>query len=348
MIEELLKENQTLKEALKVALARNAQLEERLKLNSKNSSKPPSSDQKRNSQNLPKNKGGGQKGHPPHLRKRFEEQDIQNTHICAAQTCARCGSSLITLTTTTSCLDQVELEKRKINITRYQRPVYRCTACKKSFAAPLPKGISHRCFGPRFEAMVSVMTGEYHLSKRQASKILKDIFDITLSASTVSNIQKRTHQVLEDEGEIGRELVFHLREVFKILKSNLTKEKHQSIQYRRRCIKRLLEEGLYDKESPQFVRFCIRLLDDYDRLWTFLWHPELDCHNNRAERDLRSLVLWRKKSFGTQSHIGQEFVERISSVCGTLKKRGQTILQFLSKSFCASLFDESFPSPLAY
>ena len=120
------------------------------------------------------------------------------------------------------------------------------------------------------------------------------------------------------------------------------------MRYRKRCLKRLLTEGLYYEESPRFMRFCERLLDDYDRLWTFLSHPELECHNNRSERDLRPLVLWRKKSFGTQSLLGQEFVERIASVCGTLKKRKQSLLSFLSKSFCASLFGEKFPSPVAH
>ena len=98
MIDELKKENQNLKEALKIALARNAQLEEQLKLNSKNSSKPPSSDHKKNTHNLPKNRGGGQKGHPPHLRKRFEEQEIQKTQLCSTNACPRCGSTHITST----------------------------------------------------------------------------------------------------------------------------------------------------------------------------------------------------------------------------------------------------------
>lgn len=153
-----------------------------------------------------------------------------------------------------------------------------------------------------------------------------------------------------DEGEIGQELVFHLREVFKLSKDNplISKWQKQRIHYRRRFIKRLLTEGLFYEESPHLVRFCQRLLDDYDRLWTFLSHPELECHNNRSERDLRSLVLWRKKSFGTQSLLGQEFVERIASVCGTLKKRKQSLLSFISKSFRASLFGEKFPSPVVY
>lgn len=197
MIDELKKEIQALKEALKISLARIAQLEEQLKLNSKNSSKPPSSDQKKNSKDHPKNRGGGQKGHPPHLRKQFEAQDIQNTHHCSTNICPRCGATRIIPNSTSSHLDQVDLENRKVSVTRYHRPFYRCTGCKRSFCAPLPKKVSPRCFGPRFEAMVTLMTGEYHLSKRQVSAMIKDLFELTISPSTVSNIEKRAHRALD-------------------------------------------------------------------------------------------------------------------------------------------------------
>ena len=36
--------------------------------------------------------------------------------------------------------------------------------------------------------------------------------------------------------------------------------------------------------------------------------------NNMAERDLRRLVLWRKKSYGTRSDRGRRFVERITTI----------------------------------
>ncbi len=51
-----------------------------------------------------------------------------------------------------------------------------------------------------------------------------------------------------------------------------------------------------------------------------------------AERDLRKLVLWRKKSYGTRSERGQRFVERISTVVGTLRKPGRNVLEFVTKA----------------
>ena len=65
LVHQLREENRQLKERIQ-------KLEECLGLNSQNSSKPPSSDQKKNKQ---KPKGGAVKGHQGHHRKRVEEVD---------------------------------------------------------------------------------------------------------------------------------------------------------------------------------------------------------------------------------------------------------------------------------
>ncbi len=53
----------------------NAQLKEQLKLNSKNSSKPPSTDQKGTS-DTPKPKNGAKLGHPGHFRPLFAADQV--------------------------------------------------------------------------------------------------------------------------------------------------------------------------------------------------------------------------------------------------------------------------------
>ncbi len=44
--------------------------------------------------------------------------------------------------------------------------------------------------------------------------------------------------------------------------------------------------------------------------------------NNNAERPLRRAVMWRRKSFGTQSEKGSRFVERILTVVTSLRQQG--------------------------
>jgi len=87
--------------------------------------------------------------------------------------------------------------------------------------------------------------------------------------------------------------------------------------------------------SDDLSGLCERLSDEFERLWTFQSIEGMDPTNNMAERDLRKLVLWRKKSYGTRSERGQKFVERITSVVETLKKNQKRPLQFLEDAIIA-------------
>lgn len=69
----------------------------------------------------------------------------------------------------------------------------------------------------------------------------------------------------------------------------------------------------------------------------------MDPTNNLAERDLRKLVIWRKKSFGTRSDRGQRFVERITSVAETVKRQGQNALEFIQDA--VAIFFAGKPAP---
>ena len=68
--------------------------------------------------------------------------------------------------------------------------------------------------------------------------------------------------------------------------------------------------------------------------------------NNLAERDLRTLVLLRKKSFGTKSERGQRFVERIKTVAMTLHRQKQSLFAYLASVFQAAFSGAKTPSPL--
>jgi len=62
--------------------------------------------------------------------------------------------------------------------------------------------------------------------------------------------------------------------------------------------------------------------------------------NNNAERPLRRAVMWRRKSFGTQSESGSRFLERILTVVTSLQQQGRDVQKYLT-SACASLMGES-------
>lgn len=95
-------------------------------------------------------------------------------------------------------------------------------------------------------------------------------------------------------------------------------------------VKELLEIGS-QIENPKTAAVCRRILKIYRSLWTFVRVSEVEPTNNRAERALRRAVLWRRKSFGTQSEMGSRFVERILTVVATLRQQGRSVLEYLNK-----------------
>jgi transposase len=95
----------------------------------------------------------------------------------------------------------------------------------------------------------------------------------------------------------------------------------------------LLREGAAsDYEKTQ--RTCRNLLALETALWSFVEMDGVEPTNNGAERPLRRAVLWRRKSLGTKSRSGSQFVERILSVVTTLRQQRREVLEFLSAA-CA-------------
>ncbi|HSX38934.1 MAG TPA: IS66 family transposase, partial [Chlamydiales bacterium] len=62
------------------------------------------------------------------------------------------------------------------------------------------------------------------------------------------------------------------------------------------------------------------------------------------ERDLRKLVIWRRKSYGTRSERGKMFVERVTTVAQTIRKHGGNVLHFMQQS--VKCFYSRSPPPL--
>ena len=57
-------------------------------------------------------------------------------------------------------------------------------------------------------------------------------------------------------------------------------------------------------------------------------------------------MLWRKGSYGSASADGSRFVERMLTVCESLRAQGRSILDFLEESIRAELCGQAQPSLL--
>ena len=113
---------------------------------------------------------------------------------------------------------------------------------------------------------------------------------------------------------------------------------------KQRVSQRLCEGVLCDNSKTQ--KTCRNLLTIESALWTFVDVLGVEPTNNAAERAIRSGVLWRKGSFGTQSENGSRFVERMMTTVATLKKQKRNVLHYLIAACNAHIKGENAPSLL--
>jgi transposase len=82
---------------------------------------------------------------------------------------------------------------------------------------------------------------------------------------------------------------------------------------------------------------CENILKLEAALWTFVYVEGVEPTNNHAERCLRRAVLWRRRSFGTQSEAGSRLVERILTTVTTLRQQKRAVLDFLAAACAAAI-----------
>lgn len=92
---------------------------------------------------------------------------------------------------------------------------------------------------------------------------------------------------------------------------------------------------------------CCNILEVEEALWTFAFTQGVEPTNNKAERALRGAVIWRKKSFGSHSEAGCEFVGRLLSVVQTVRLRGGRVLDYLTEAINAQRHGLPAPSVFA-
>ncbi len=148
--------------------------------------------------------------------------------------------------------------------------------------------------------------------------------------------------------EIGQELLVEAELMFqwwhRVRDGTLTRAdfqmKMQEVQTR---VGDLLRKGV-TCDHTKTAGTCRHILRFEDALWIFVQVEGVEPTNNAAERAVRSGVLWRKGSFGTQSQRGSRFVERMMTVVATLKRQDRNVLDYVTAACQAAISDESAPS----
>lgn len=442
-----------LRALLAQAMAENARLREQIEAlseqlgrNSGNSNQPPSSDapgrkpqgsknkktKKRRKQNR---KRGGQVGHSGAHRVLVPEEQVQYIEDVWPARCENCHETLPETPDPAPKRYQVlEVPPLEPEITEYRRHAVRCK-CGYVTRTPFAESrIPASAFGPRLMSLVVLLTGVYHVSRRNTAKLLADLCGARISLGSISAIEKQMSNALEPavaeawdkvqdatvkhtDGTgwlqagtalslwtlassaatvfkiVGSSSRAALRPLYGLLRGILVSDRAKALGFwamerRQVCWAHLLRKfvsfserdgpaGRFGRDLVEYAGLLFTYWHDYrdgrldrrtfrawmqpvraqmeallervvaediarmsgscadilahrDALWTFVDRDRVEPTNNHAERELRTFVLWRKRSFGTQSERGNLYAERVMTAAHTARKQGKDILTFLT------------------
>jgi transposase len=195
---------------------------ERVQQDSRNSSRPPSSDPPRvmgpRSRRVPSGrKRGGQPGHQGQTRALLPLEDVDAVVPVKPRQCHRCQYPLQGEDPQPHRHQVTDLPPVKPVVTEYQLYRLLCPACGVPTRADVPVGVPTGSFGPRVQAIVALCTGAYHLSKRTTQTVMEDLFGLSMSLGTMTNLEQATAQALaapvaEAQTYVQRQPVAHLDE----------------------------------------------------------------------------------------------------------------------------------------
>lgn len=222
--ERLKAENAELKRRIADLEAAVRKLAAQLKMNSTNSSLPPSTDlargrfAKRSSREPSGRKSGGQPGHEGVTRTPFPERELDHVVDLVPQRCRDCHAPLRGQGVLADAHQVVDVPPATAEVTEYRRFRVTC-ACGAATTAELPVEVPSTCVGPRLQAVLTTLTGRYRLSRREAQEVAVSLFGpkAEVSLGTLFALERRSSEALapvyrEAAGAVRKEDVANLDE----------------------------------------------------------------------------------------------------------------------------------------
>jgi transposase len=438
--------------------ARIAELLEKLGRNSQNSHLPPSTDApgtrkwrktSKKGKGEAKRRRGGQPGHRGAKRELVPPDKVNKFVDLYPSHCANCWQPLPKVPDPGAKRYQLtEIPPIQPHTTEFRRHAVECQFCGyKTRAAHDEAKIPASPFGPRLMAIMALVTGIYHLSRRKAATLLSDLLGVQVSLGALSAVEARVSDAVQPAVEeawdkVSRAQVKHTdgtswaqagaalslwtiaskaATVFKIVASStkktlrplygrlrgiLVSDRAKALNFwamdrRQICWQHLIRKfvSFSERDGPagelgrQLLDYagilfeywhdykdgklsreklvawtapvreqveavlqravdanikgvsgsCADILVHKAALWTFLEHEGVEPTNNHAEQEIRAFVMWRKRSFGTQSERGNLFAERLMTVGHTARKQKRNVLTFLTA--CCQAQSEQTPAP---
>jgi transposase len=174
---------------IEILLQRLADLEERVNQNSRNSSKPPSSDPPQTPPRPPRPPSGrprgGQPGHAGHTRPLRPIDHVQKVVGLHPTTCRLCGTLLLGDDPQPQRHQGTERPRVEPQVVEYRRHTLTCVACGAATPADWPADMPTGSFGPRLQATTGYLSGRLGMSQRDIEETLDTLFHADLSLGSV-------------------------------------------------------------------------------------------------------------------------------------------------------------------
>ena len=175
-------------------------LEERVKLNSSNSSKPPSSDgpgkPNRAQRRASNRKRGAQPGHKGSFRTLVDASEVDRIVDCRPESLCECGAAVLVSEDEPQRHQVFEVPPIRAQIDEYRRYSGRCTGCGKWHLGALPAGVPSGQLGPRALSLVGVLSTAYHLTQRKICGLLDQVLGLRFSVGAISQAHGKVANAL--------------------------------------------------------------------------------------------------------------------------------------------------------
>jgi transposase len=213
-VQQLLAENNGLRQRVAEQQERIAELERRLGLNSSNSGKPPSSDglkkpaRVRSLREPSGKKPGGQKGHPGETLRRVENPDIIVDHYPSA--CSSCNQALTANTAIEHQARQVfDVPEPKIVVTEHRAHGCTCSNCDTVTWASFPAEVTAPVqYGARICSFVVYLLNYHFLPEERLAELVSDLFGLAMVPATIARMNAACSQRFRvTHGESSQECV---------------------------------------------------------------------------------------------------------------------------------------------
>ncbi len=164
-------------------------LQERLALDSRNSSKPPSSDGpgrgNRAQRRASARKRGAQKGHPGAFRALVPESEVDRVQECTPPAVCTCGGA-VSVRGKPERHQVFDIPPMQPQVTEYRLYSGVCAGCGGVLPAALPAGVPRGQIGPRALAIVGVLGTQYQMPQLKIRDLLAQLAGLDFSVGAIS------------------------------------------------------------------------------------------------------------------------------------------------------------------